>query len=399
MPGTQDQTRQFPAMSGLLLVASWAVSVVVTPGHLFGQEATSDARRIFQSSSRLTLGTQSNRSASVRLGDLDGDRDLDIVVANGRHWPQQNFLFLNQGRGRFQVQRRLGADLTTSYATELADLDGDGDLDVAVGNDMAPNAVLLNQGKGRFGLAQEFGAISSVRSLVLADIDGDGDQDILSTCRGMPNQIYLNNGKARFGSGKPFGRPRDSTIDVAVGDVNLDGHLDLVLANRDSQTNEVLLNDGQLNFNRRVPFGGEDEQSRAVAIADLNRDGNPDLVVGNIGQSNRIFLGDGSGAFANSIPFGRPDGRTYALAVADMDKDGDLDVVVGNVQQANAVWWVAWDRPGDGKLTLRSTTFGEESSATYGLDVGDVDGDGYNDIVTANSGTLNMIFLNRPESK
>jgi len=59
------------------------------------------AERMFVANSRTLLGTQSNRTASVRLGDLDGDDDLDIAVANGRHWPQQNFVFFNQGRARF----------------------------------------------------------------------------------------------------------------------------------------------------------------------------------------------------------------------------------------------------------------------------------------------------------
>ena len=76
---------------------------------------------------------------------------------------------------------------------------------------------------GKFGPPREFGKIASVRSLTLADIDGDGDQDVLATCRGMANQIYLNDGKARFGSGIPFGRKNDSTIDVAVGDVDQRG--------------------------------------------------------------------------------------------------------------------------------------------------------------------------------
>ena len=104
----------------------------------------------FISSVRHQLGTESNKSASIRLGDLDGDQDLDIVVANGRHWPEQNFAFLNYGSARFNVMRPIGSDRSTTYACELADLDGDGDLDLATGNDMAPCEIYLNDSKGNF---------------------------------------------------------------------------------------------------------------------------------------------------------------------------------------------------------------------------------------------------------
>ena len=131
--------------------------------------------RTFFTSSRLCLGTETGRSACVRIGDIDGDKDLDVVVANGRHWPQQNFIFFNQGHARFNLARPLGQDLSTSYATELADLDNDGDLDIAVGNDTAPNAVFLNDSHGHFQRHGTFGQPSSIRSLTLADIDQDGD--------------------------------------------------------------------------------------------------------------------------------------------------------------------------------------------------------------------------------
>ncbi|MGB1816570.1 MAG: FG-GAP repeat domain-containing protein [Rubripirellula sp.] len=352
--------------------------------------------RIFVGSSRTTLGTQSNLTASVRLGDFDGDGDLDVAAANGRHWPQQNYLLFNQVRGRFNVQRRLGTDLRTTYATEVADLDGDGDLDIAVGNDMAPCQVMLNDGQGHFVPGASLGELSSVRSLTLADLDGDGDVDILATSRGRPNRIFLNDGAAGFGSQKIFGGPSDSTISVAVADLNQDGHNDLVLANRDGQQSYALLNDGKLGFKTRVYFGDKHDETRAIAVGDINGDGMMDLVAGNIGQANALYLGEVSGGFGSRIAFGRKDGQTYAIKLADMNDDRLLDVVVGNVAQSNAVFFsnasYFHDQTGG---VFSETRFGEETAVTYGLDVGDLDGDGFNDIVTANSGSLNRVFFNR----
>ncbi|MEE2935390.1 MAG: FG-GAP-like repeat-containing protein [Planctomycetota bacterium] len=360
----------------------------ITVTLIFSSIALGQERR-FVSGSRLQLGVESDLSASVRVADFDGNKTSDIVVANGRHWPGQNYLFMNQGRAIFSIQRQLGSDRCTTYATEPADLDGDGDLDIAVGNDMAPNRVFFNDGNGNFIAGPVFGEPSSVRSLETADIDGDGDIDILSTCRRRENQIYLNDGQGNFVSSRPFGTEQDSTIDVAVADWNSDGHFDLILANRDDQQNAILINDGHLNFDKAIPFGSNRDQTRSVAVTDLNGDSLPDIVVANIGQTNHVYLADGKGGF-EIVPFGLETGRSYALTLQDMDNDQDIDLVVGNVGEQNAVFM----NLGDGR-GYNEVRFGDPSTATYGLDTGDVDGDGFQDIVVANSGSQNLVFLNR----
>lgn len=374
---------KFPAM---------VLSLFLLPSILPGSEG--ELSRQFVTSERLALGTQSNRSASVRIADVNGDGNPDVIVANGRHWPGQNYVFLNQGRARFTVQRRLGNDMRTSYATEPADLDGDGDLDVAVGNDTALNRILLNNGTGSFVSGTEFGSVSSVRSLTVADIDGDGDKDVLVTCRGRANQICLNDGKGQFTQSGTFGTRRDSTIDVAVTDWNGDGHTDLVLANRDSQPNSILLNDGKLGFAKTIPFGTRNEQTRAVAVADINGDGHADIVAGNIGQPNRIYLADGKGGIAGTIDFGQTDSRSYSLAVADLNNDKHLDIVVGNVAQKNAVCF----NDGNGK-TFTEVEFGNPANATYSVATGDLNNDGFADIAVANSEARNAVFLNRSHGR
>ncbi|MEM9367937.1 MAG: FG-GAP-like repeat-containing protein, partial [Planctomycetota bacterium] len=305
--------------------------------------------------------------------------------------PGQNSIHLNQGRSRFQILRHLGVDHRTSYAAEPLDADGDGDIDIAVGNDQAPNQVFLNDGTGRFEAGSLFGDIASVRSLTVADIDGDGDVDILSTCRGMPNQIHLNEGDGRFTTAGSFGSAQDSTIDVAVADWNGDAFPDLILANRDDQRNAILINDGDMKFRTAIEFGDANDQTRAIAASDLNRDGVVDLVAGNIGGPNWIYLGDGQGGFADAIRLGDEENATYALAVADVDNDEDLDVIVGNVGQANAVFF----NQEDGRH-FTETRFGTASNATYSVDSGDFDGDGFRDIVVGNSAAKNQVFLNRP---
>ena len=353
------------------------------------------------SNGRLLLGTDSNLSAAVRAGDVDNDGDLDLVVANGRHWPQQNMLFLNQSRARFNVARPLGLDHCTSYTCELADLDGDGDLDIAVANDNAPCLVFLNDGHASFVRHCEVGTPSSVRSLTAADIDGDDDVDLIVTCRGRANQIHFNDGKGDFRRSVSFGTNDDSTISVAVADLNEDGHNDLILANRDAQPNIILLATGEWSsekqqsmFQKPSPFGDAQVSSRAVAVADFNNDGNVDWAVANIGQRNTVYFGNGKGGVLSDLDFGVNDGRTYCLAVADLNNDDSPDIVVGNVGQSNSAYFNTNEGSG-----FVQQTFGQSDSVTYGLCIGDFTGDGFADVATANSGQPNRIFLNQPSAR
>lgn len=219
-------------------------SFLFLPSLVIGQEIE------FISNSRYVLGEDKDMSASVSAGDIDNDGDIEIIVANGRHWPEYNKVFINNGYGVFTVSELLDDIAETSYATELADFDGD--LDVAVGNDMAPNAIYLNDGLGNFIRSGNFGnPYSPTRNIKTTDIDSDGDIDILITNCGRENEICLNNGKGQFTRIVNFGSKDDSTIDVDVADLNSDGKKDLILANRDGQQNFMYLNDGDLNFNKK----------------------------------------------------------------------------------------------------------------------------------------------------
>ena len=328
-----------------------------------------------------TLGSETRLTASVSLGDVDGDGDIDAVVANGRHWAQQNLVFLNDGRGFFPVARRLGDELDTSYRVALADLDGDGDLDAAVGNDRARKQVFLNDGAGRFTPGATFGAIAPTRNIVLHDMNGDGAIDILVTNRRAPNAIYYNDGEAGFDERAPFGTETDSTIAVGVADLDGDGTPDLALANRDGQGNEVLLG------GRSVPYGTGSDETRSVAVGDLDGDGHLDLVTANIGEANGVFYGDGRGGFERSTAYGRADDPSYALALSDLDGNGALDVVVANAGAANRVYFNF-----GGELV--ESSFGEPDHVSYGVSVDDLNGDGFPDVVIANSGGPNVVYFN-----
>ena len=187
-----------------------------------------------------TLGTKKLLTASTSSGDLDNDGDMDIVVANGRHWAEFNQVFFNDGNGFFRRSKFLSKEATASYATPLADLDNDGDLDIVVANDRTMNQVFFNDGKGNFSFGNSFGRQqSNTRGICLVDINKDGYVDAVEANRKSQNYLYINNGRGKFEKEIPFGKKDEATISIAANDMNSDGYTDLVLANRNAQPNRI----------------------------------------------------------------------------------------------------------------------------------------------------------------
>lgn len=219
-------------------------------------------------------------SEDVALGDLDGDGDLDAIEITGP-WTH---VFLNDGSGKFQLDGEyLTSDSSGSIrnrAVALGDLNGDGDLDAVVATSTEPpwsnppNPVWLNNGFGKFTESgQQLGEASSF-GVALGDLDGDGDLDAFvanelvtsepSITRG--NTVWLNDGKGNFtDSGQLLGD--QFSRDVALADLDDDGDLDAYVANYEG-TNTVWLNDGSAMFTPQPNVGYP--AGFGVALGDLD---------------------------------------------------------------------------------------------------------------------------------
>jgi hypothetical protein len=219
----------------------------------------------------------------VRLADLNGDGATDVLaVVTGRNMESWARVYLNDRKGRFR-QAAQTALPGIAAAVELGDLNGDGAIDAVVSGwrnaagDGCPNRVLLNDGKGRFAdtgqqLDEE---MRHSHGLALGDVDRDGDLDVVLVTQGTPPaRIYLNDGKGRFTAGRAIGT--SAVEKVAVIDVNRDGSPDIFLACLGPD--EVWMNDGRGNFTDSSLRLGT-EWSWELAVGDVNRDGLPDVFV------------------------------------------------------------------------------------------------------------------------
>jgi hypothetical protein len=345
-------------------------------------------------SAAIELEKEAFTSANASLGDLDSDGDLDIVLAKGRHWPLNERVLLNDGKGGFRNAHDLAAAPDRTYSAVLADLDGDRDLDLAVSNDVPDRKLIyLNDGKGSFRIAGSWGEGGwSTRNAAVADLNGDGKLDLIAANRPGPSFVCFNDGQANFSNCKPVPAPSATTIVPA--DFNRDGFIDLAIPQRDGGQSHVYLNDGKGGFGKAIEFGPPNSATRTAAAGDLNGDGAADLVVGDERQGAFIYLNDGKGKLDNTGPLGEAKLVPYAVAVADLNLDRGLDVVIGYVEAPSAAYF-----NGGQAKHFEAVRFGDNKGAVYGLAIGDVNGDRFPDVVAARSDATNVLYLSQPARK
>jgi FG-GAP-like repeat/PASTA domain/FG-GAP repeat len=330
---------------------------------------------------------------SVAVADLNGDRKLDLAVANGRSTVT---VLLNHGRGRFPAEHayRVGGDPTS---VAIGDVNGDRKPDLAVANSYDSTvSVLLNEGRGRFGSRRDYPTAAGTYGVVISDLNGDRKPDLATSNLGdeeadPPNptlSVLLGAGDGSFGAHVDYPTPEPG-LGIASADFNGDGRADLVVA--DAPKVSVFLNSADgLQAARNYTAGGN-----AVAIADMNGDRKPDLVT----EGVSVLLNRGDGSFGRRRIYAI--GYAQGLAVGDVNRDGRPDVVTGepiapNQEDCDTGDGIAVDvlpNKGHGKLGRAMEFSTDYSGCDPTPALGDVSGDGLPDIVTANnySGTVSVL--------
>jgi hypothetical protein len=328
----------------------------------------------FQPETRVpTLGQQ---PLDVAAGDLNGDGRDDLVATNSSLLEESISVHLRQANGTFVSSRIVVGQSPLRVA--IGDFNRDGRADLAVGgrDADAPDpgtsgylAILLGNGDGTFASGQRFTTtpLFERSGVTLGDVDDDGSLDVLmlaGSAGGVPSlAVFLGHRNGTFDRGPDVAGCCNAR--VSIGDLNGDGSLDLV-----GGAVQAFLGLGDGSFTALPaafpPFGG------STALADFDHDGHLDLVMSSV---NTVFRGRGDGTFALLDTYQRS--VAGAMISDDLNKDGETDILFGH---GNVILV-----PGIGGGRLGSQVVVPVGNTTVAVAVGDFNGDGRKDLVTANA--------------
>src|SRR6266498_3819879 len=303
---------------------------------------------VLQGDAYLTNAVAHNGSG-VAIGDVDGDGWQDIYLCSLQG---PNRLFRNLGNWHFEEMDPGEAACLAQFSTgaAFADIDGDGDLDLLVNGIAAGTRLFLNDGKGNWTEAKASGLsrTASATSLALADIDGDGDLDLY--CTHYIDEMHLFDPTTRFSVVKRAGRWEVTKVNGES--TRLPPWKDRFEALPDGKVRELpevhglYRNDGRGHFTpiqfepgvflneAGKPIPPYRDWGLAVMFRDLNGDGIPDLYVCNDNVSpDRIWINSGRGTFRpiDLFSFRHTSRSSMGIDFGDIDRDGHDDIFVADM--------------------------------------------------------------------
>jgi FG-GAP repeat. len=312
---------------------------------------------------------------SVAVADLNGDDRLDVVVANFFLDPNTGAeggvgVLLGNGDGTLRTARSYLSGAVTATSLSIADVNADGRPDLVVANSVGVAGgcyggcigILLGIGDGTFHPAVLYGAgPQSAYAVAVADLNGDGKLDLAvtnqcinsSSCPDTAGvEVLLGKGDGSFQVAIAYGSGGYDAMSVAVDDVNADGAADIVVANVCADAGcrgliGVLLGNGDGTFRRAATYDSGGYYANSVVIADVNGDGNVDLTVahsclsassclGGVG----ILVGNGAGTFSTPVIYSSGAFVAWGVAVGDLNGDGKADIIAANESAGGADGYV-----------------------------------------------------------
>jgi len=269
--------------------------------------------------------TISVSGAGIDAGDLDGDGEIDIVAT-----ADQTFIFLNNGNRAVSTPgTSLGSD-TAGSAVALLDWNGDGSLDIAIGGLAGRTVeVFINDRNGGFSSTERLqnGQVGSVNDMVAADLNNNGRSELLLT--GSSGTVIMRSRSQ--GGFDQISLSSGAGLDLAVSDIDQDGDQDIIVVRLSDRAVDLHYNNGDgVTFDRvRNSYGSV----ATVSASDLDGDGLTDLLLGVDGDDlsvpeNKVLYQQTDGSFVSGGSFGAS--PVTALLPGDVNADGWTDVVAVN---------------------------------------------------------------------
>lgn len=325
---------------------------------------------------------------TLRGADYDNDGDPDIAYINFN-----DKALLLTTFSAFLARGLTSIDASQGSGVALGDVDGGG-LEGGSNNFLVGAASPVNRlyapNNGSFQLQLPF--LSPSSDVAFADLESDGDLDIAAGIAGGKNQLY------RFDAGTyPLfpswqSSPSFDTRALTFGDFDQDnsGRQELIVANNNAPLNFYPNEDLLLLASAPTWTSAESGPGRAIAWGYLDSDVLPDFAVGNYGQPNRVYHNNGDDTFSliNWTPSVGND-TTRSVAWGDYDNDGDMDLAVGNENNPNYIY-----ENQNGVLSQTPVWSSTTAFSTTSVAWGDWDNDGDLDLATGNSGQRDRVYAN-----
>ncbi len=280
----------------------------------------------------------------------------------------------------------------TARYVRTADFNGDGKQDVVVSNDNGKVTLLLGKGDGSFLAPRTIATLAGAPPIAIGDFNRDGRQDVaISSYATSSVKIYLGHGDGTFAAPVSVAAGAPTSF-IESADINGDHNLDLVVMTAKNVL--VLLGNGNGTFQK--PIATADQNSGLIAVGDVNRDGHPDVITTSGTTGNvQVFLGQGNGKF-RALPAFFESSLPTQLVLADLNGDGKLDLVSGqfgaNFFSVDAVFL----QRGNGDGTFGSPVALPAGYAGVSMTAVDLNGDGRLDLAVANAFSNSVsVLLNK----